>query len=145
MRKEHLLDNFFSPLFFNFLNPSHAFVSSLVRLFISAMAPREDLGALYAKHMEHFGCGMAMFQPVSATDMRPPCIGYLDDDRRWNLITNIEWLGEGGLDFGNTVQGHHLKPLSREPRKMEQLGIEWRPRTSIGVRQMLVDASGQTP
>lgn len=105
------------------------------------MAPRDDLGALYAKKMEHFGCGIAMFQPVAATDMRAPCVGYLDDNLRWNLIANIEWLSEDE----RIEPGHDFKLLKQAPRKLEQLGIEWRPRTSIGVRQLTVDANGQTP
>ncbi len=104
-----------------------------------------DLGALYAKNMEHFGCGVALFQPVSSADMRPPCVGYLDDNRRWNLIANIRWLGGDDPEHQDTDHKHRLKLLGREPQKMEELGIEWRPRTSIGVRQWTVDASGQTP
>ena len=108
------------------------------------MTPHDNLGALYAKSMEHFGCGVAMFQPVSTADMRPPCIGYLDADRRWNLIANIEWRHEDALQHEHTEREDGLKLLKRAPRKQEDLGIEWRPRTSIGVRQLVVDASGQT-
>ena len=109
------------------------------------MAPRNDLGLLYAKHMEHFGCGVALFQPVCAVDMCPPCVGYLDDNMRWNLIANIEWPGHSGpqVELPGSLQA--LGPLERPPRKLEQLNIEWRPRTSIGVRQYTVDANGQTP
>ncbi|KAL6716386.1 hypothetical protein ACLMJK_005952 [Lecanora helva] len=109
------------------------------------MAPRDDLGKLYAKHMEHFGCGTAMFQPVAAADMKPPCIGYLDDNMRWNLIATIEWIENGIPKNLNIGRSHSLKLLERSPKKLEQLGIEWRPRTSTGVRQWTVDASGQTP
>ena len=107
------------------------------------MAPRHDFGGLYAKHMEHFGCGVAMFQPVSSADMRPPCIGYLDDNRRWNLIANIKWPSENSTEDEKCGPENDFKILERAPRKMEQLGIEWRPRTSIGVRQWTVEASGQ--
>lgn len=84
--------------------------------------------------------------------MRPPCVGYLERDGKWNHNTNITWQesdetlkvnGTGGdLDVSS---GHGIKPLKRAPKKMEQLGIEWRPRTSQGVRQWTVDASGNTP
>lgn len=109
------------------------------------MAPRNDLGLLYAKNMAHFGCGVALYQPVSAVDMHPPCVGYLDDNMRWNLIADIELPGQisSQLETRGSAQG--LKPLERAPRKLEQLNIGWRPRTSIGVRQLTVDASGQTP
>lgn len=82
--------------------------------------------------------------------MRPPCVGYLEKDGKWNHIANIAWQSSDGtlqvngegLDVNN---GHGFKPLERAPKKMEQLGIEWRPRTSQGVRQWAVDASGNTP
>ena len=117
------------------------------------MAPRGDnLGVKYAKKMRHFGCGIAMFQPISAEDMRPPCVGYLEKDGTWNHIANITWqepdgkIQGGGIVKGLDVSsGHAFKPLDRTPKKMQQLGIEWRPRTSQGVRQLTVDASGNTP
>ena len=107
------------------------------------MAP--DLGIQYAKHMNHFGCGLALYQPVSAQDMRPPCVGYLDLNRRWNLIANIEWLEESTIYHFHDTNRSIFKPLTQAPRKMEQLGIEWRPRVSSGVRQWMVDANGKTP
>jgi len=115
------------------------------------MVARDDLGVLYAKEMEHFGCGTALFQPVSAGDMRPPCVGYIDGNGTWNLIANIEWPKDVELSRSNdtcplgVVNRSAFKPLEREPRKMEQLGIAWRVRTSMGVRQWNLDASGQTP
>lgn len=117
------------------------------------MAPRSDtLGVQYAKNMQHFGCGDAMFQPISAGDMRPPCVGYLEKDRRWNHIANITWQeSDGSLQDNGTggdldaSSGYGFQPLERAPKRMEQLGIEWRPRTSQGVRQWTVDASGNTP
>lgn len=115
------------------------------------MAPRSDsLGVQYAKNMQHFGCGVAMFQPISAGDMRPPCVGYLEKDGKWNHIANIPWQNSDGTFRVNgegldVSSGDGFKPLDRAPKKMEQLGIEWRPRTSQGVRQWAVDASGGTP
>ena len=113
------------------------------------MAPHHDHGVQYAKNMAHFGCGVAMFQPVSAADMRPPCVGYIDGNNRWNFIANVEWAKENGELQGNfsktDADEGGYQPLERTPMKMEQLGIEWRPRTSIGVRQWTVDANGQTP
>ena len=93
-----------------------------------------------------------MFQPISAGDMRPPCVGYLEKDGTWNHIADVTWQEldgsvqasgtGGGLDVSS---GHGFKPLKHAPKKMEQLGIEWRPRTSQGVRQWTVEASGNTP
>lgn len=113
------------------------------------MRPPDDLGVMYAKNMEHFGCGMAMFQPVAAHDMRPPCVGYIDGNNRWNFIANVEWMREG-LQRRVTMDGKDASEagyilLEREPMKQEQMGIEWRPRVSIGVRQYTVDVNGQTP
>ena len=93
-----------------------------------------------------------MFQPISAGDMRPPCVGYLEKDGKWNHIANIDWQHSGGTLQVNGAgggldvsSGHAFIPLKRAPKKMEQLGIEWRPRTSQGVRQWTVDASANTP
>ena len=82
-------------------------------------------------------------EPVSATDMRPPCIGYLDNNRRWNSITNIDCPSNNGLQVRHNSLQSSFQPLERAPRKLEHLGIEWTPRTSIGVREWLVDANGQ--
>ncbi len=112
---------------------------------------RGDLGTLYAKGMEHFGCGTALFQPVSAGDMPPPCIGYIDDNGTWNLVAVLDWPRDNQLFHKEDISRNEVanrsvfKSLEREPRKMENLDIEWRVRTSIGVRQWNVDASGQTP
>lgn len=118
------------------------------------MAPK-DMGALYAENMVHFGCGHAMFQPVSAADMRPPCVGYLDSNRRWNHITDVDWprsntRNTNGLDgdavtVGEMSRNRKFETLEEKPLRMEQVNIEWRPRASIGVRQWTVDASGNTP
>ena len=106
------------------------------------MSLRERLGTLYAKSMVHFGCGNAMFEPVSAADMQPPCIGYLDDHGRWNLIAKLGWLGKDGPHPVHNERLHDFSSLERTPRKLEEVGIEWRPRTSIGVRQWTADAEG---
>lgn len=111
---------------------------------------RHDLGFLYAKDMEHFGCGTALFQPVSARDMPPPCIGYIDDNGTWNLIARLTWLEDDDPSPKDdaspfeTANSGTFKLLERKPRKLERLLIEWRVRTSIGVRQWNVDANGQT-
>ena len=80
-----------------------------------------------------------MYHPVSAADMQPPCVGYLDSNRRWNHLTNIEWAGDGRIDT------RVYEPLEKIPQKMAQLDIEWRPRTSLGVRQYMVEGKGETP
>lgn len=115
------------------------------------MVARDDLGVLYAKGMEQFGCGTALFQPVPAGDMPPPCIGYIDGNGKWNLVASIEWPRDYEPSHRNDMSPFKVanrcvfKSLEREPRKVEKLGIEWRVRTSIGVRQWNVGASGQTP
>ena len=71
--------------------------------------------------------------------MKPPCVGYLDANRRWNHLTNIEWEGDDLPDTRIYV------PLEKVPQKMAELNIEWRPRTSLGVREYKVDAKGESP
>ena len=71
--------------------------------------------------------------------MKPPCVGYLDANRRWNHLTNIEWEGDDRPDTRTYV------PLEKVPQKMAELNIEWRPRTSLGVREYKVDAKGESP
>lgn len=71
--------------------------------------------------------------------MKPPCVGYLDANRRWNHLTNIEWEGDNLPDTRIYV------PLEKVPQKMAELNIEWRPRTSLGVREYKVDAKGESP
>lgn len=71
--------------------------------------------------------------------MKPPCVGYLDANRRWNHLTNIEWEGDDRPDTRIYV------PLEKVPQKMAELNIEWRPRTSLGVREYKVDAKGESP
>ena len=71
--------------------------------------------------------------------MKPPCVGYLDANRRWNHLTNIEWEGDDLPDTRIYV------PLEKVPQKMAEMNIEWRPRTSLGVREYKVDAKGESP
>ena len=97
------------------------------------------MGSLYARKMQHFGCGLALYHPVAAVDMTPPCVGYLDSNRRWNHLTNLEWEGDDRPDT------RIYAPLEKVPQKMAEMNIEWRPRTSLGVRQHMLDAKGETP
>ena len=81
------------------------------------MARESDMGSLYAKHMGHFGCGVGMFHPVSAANMRPPCVGYLDSCRRWNHLTNLEWDGDHLPDtrtYKRLEKVPQVSPPSRE-------------------------------
>ena len=103
------------------------------------MVRRTDMGSLYAKNMSHFGTGLGLYHPVGAVDMSPPCVGYLDSNRRWNHLTNLEWEGDDRPDT------RIYTPLEKVPQKMSEVNIEWRPRTSLGVRQYMVDATGETP
>ena len=110
----------------------------------------DGLAGEYARSMNHFDCGTAMFQPVAGGSMTPPCVGYHDSKGDWNPVADIAWRG-ADLKLRNANSGDQevkndgFEPLEREPVKMEQLDIEWRPRTSQGVRQWNVDAQGQTP
>jgi len=48
--------------------------------------------------------------------------------------------------YGDTqVQSDGFEPLERAPVKMEQMNIEWKPRTSQDVRQWNFDAQAETP
>jgi hypothetical protein len=112
----------------------------------------DGLAGEYAKGMQRFDCGTAMFQPVGGGDMTPPCVGYHDSKGDWNPIADIAWRGaDGRLHNAKSekaeiqVQSDGFEPLDRAPVKMEQVDIEWRPRTSQGVRQWNVNAQGQTP
>lgn len=82
------------------------------------------MGTLYDEHMAFFGLGTALFHPNSASDMRPPCVGYLDASRRWNHIANIPFPNPGAS------RGPY-EPLEKVPQKMAELKIEWRPKTSL--------------
>ncbi len=82
--------------------------------------------------------------------MCPPCVGYRDINGDWNPITDITWRDEQGKlrnakSQDKVAESDGFEPLARTPVKMEQLRIEWRPRTSSGVRQWNVDIQGQTP
>jgi hypothetical protein len=112
----------------------------------------DGLAGEYAKSMGHFDSGTAMFQPVAGGDMTPPCVGYHDSKGDWNRITDIAWLDADGklqnAKSGNVktpIPSDGYKPLERAPLKMEELDIEWKPRTSQGVRQYNLDAQGETP
>jgi hypothetical protein len=114
------------------------------------MGNHRGLADDYAKSMEHFGCGVAMFQPVSGGDMCPPCAGYFDTNGSWNPVADICWIDRHGrLRSGNSdgsqVAWRKYEPLEREPLKMEALDIEWRPRASQGVRQSITNIMGETP
>ena len=119
------------------------------------MVRRHDgLAGDYARSMDHFDCGTAMFQPIAAGSMTPPCVGYHDSKGDWNPIADIAWRGADGKlrnakSVGDqeveSVDADVFEPMERAPVKMEQMDIEWRPRTSRGVRQWTVDAKGETP
>ena len=109
----------------------------------------EGLAGKYAKGMDHFDCGTAMFQPIAGGNMTPPCVGYYDSKGDWNPVADVAWRGtDGKLHNAKTgdqeAQSDGFEPLERLPVKMEQLHLEWRPRTSKDVRQWNVDVEGQT-
>jgi hypothetical protein len=110
----------------------------------------EGLAGKYAKGMDHFDCGTAMFQPIAGGNMTPPCVGYRDSKGDWNPVADVAWRGtDGKLHNAKTgdqeAQSDGFEPIERLPVKMEQLHLEWRPRTSKDVRQWNVDVEGQTP
>jgi hypothetical protein len=117
------------------------------------MVRRHDgLAGEYARSMEHFDCGTAMFQPLAGGSMTPPCVGYHDSKGDWNPVADIAWRGADGrlqnaksADGETQVLSDGYEPLEWAPVKMEHVDIEWRPRTSKGVRQWNVDAQGETP
>lgn len=116
------------------------------------MVRRHDgLASEYAKSMDHFDCGTAMFQPVAGGSMTPPCVGYHDSKGDWNPVADIAWRGVDGKlynakcgDGQTPAQSDGYEPLERAPSKMEQVDIEWRPKTSKGVKQLNLNAQGQT-
>lgn len=116
------------------------------------MVRRHDgLAGEYAKSMDHFDCGTAMFQPIAGGSMTPPCVGYHDSKGDWNLVADIAWRGVDGKlynakcgDGQTPVQTDGYEPLEMAPSKMEKIDIEWGPKTSKGVRQWNLNAQGQT-
>lgn len=82
------------------------------------MFGRNDMGTLYDEHLQFFGLGTALFHPNSASDMKPPCVGYLDSSRRWNHIANVPFPDDKSVYL----------PLESVPQKMADLKIEWRPK-----------------
>ena len=101
------------------------------------MSHYKDLRATYAKRMEYHGVGMALFQPLAASDMRPPCCGYFDRNGDWNLITNLS------AEISTEIDAY--EPLEYEPSKVTEVHIEWQPKTSLGVTAIAADTSADTP
>jgi hypothetical protein len=113
------------------------------------MVRRHDgLASQYAKGMGHFDCGTGMFQPIAGGNMTPPCVGYRDSKGDWNPVADVAWRGDDGklhnAKTGDQEAQSDFEPIERPPVKMEQLHLEWGPRTSKDVRQFNVDVQGQT-
>ncbi|KAI9717965.1 MAG: hypothetical protein M1828_007057 [Chrysothrix sp. TS-e1954] len=133
----------------------------------------KDLREVYAKKMEFHGNGFALYQPIAAQDMQPPCCGFFDRNGDWNLICNLVT----NADPENPDQPvHHpplppstkdadgqdqtqrspdrsrgmdedsiYHPLAYMPQKTTDINIVWQPKTSSGMEAICMDASGQTP
>jgi len=102
------------------------------------MAHYKDLRVSYAKNMEFHGIGSALFQPISAIDMTPPCCGYFDRNGDWNHITNLTT--ERAI-----AEREGYLPLAQAPIKVTDIGIEWQPKTSLGMQAYTIDGSGNSP
>lgn len=101
----------------------------------SRMAHYKDLRDLYAKSLEYHGIGYALFQPISANDMIPPCAGFFDRNGDFNMIARL----------ATELQDDGLQPLEYMPPKVSDVGITWKPKTSLGVTALSLDASGEGP
>ena len=137
------------------------------------MSHYKDLREVYAKKMEFHGNGFALYQPIAAQDMQPPCCGFFDRNGDWNLICNLV-TGPSPEDPDQPVQHPPLPPSTKGPDGEEQtqrspfrsqgmdqddiyhplpymphkttdINIEWQPKTSSGMEAICMDASGQTP
>lgn len=101
------------------------------------MSHYKDLRATYAKRMEYHGVGIALFQPIAASDMQPPCCGYFDRNGDWNIIANLRANRSSSTD--------DYEPLEYEPTKVTDIHIEWQPKTSLGVTAIAADTFANTP
>ncbi|KAB9006577.1 hypothetical protein FH972_026931 [Carpinus fangiana] len=99
------------------------------------MAHYKDLRELYARSLEYHGIGYALYQPISAADISPPCAGFFDRNGNFNRIAKL-----------TPSQGPEgLVPLEYTPQPQAQIGIEWKPKTSLGVQAITVDTSAEGP
>ena len=103
----------------------------------------KDLGEVYTKRMEVHGLGFALFHPIAAQDMRPPCCGYFDRNGQWNLICNLLPALDPPLYPPCYELGY--APLEYVPLKSSDLNIEWQPKTALGTQEHVIAASAETP
>ena len=102
-----------------------------------------DLRELYTKRMEVHGLGVALFHPIAAQDMRPPCCGYFDRNGDWNLICNL--LPESQPPFHPQCDELGYDPLEYTPAQSMAINIEWQPKTAAGTQEHVVAGSAETP
>ena len=109
------------------------------------MAPAhyKDLRELYTKRMETHGLGVALFHPIAAEDMRPPCCGYFDRNGDWNLICNL--VPETEPPFHPTCGELGFESLEYMPTRSMEIGIEWQPKTASGTQEHVIAGSAETP
>lgn len=103
------------------------------------MSHYKDLRDVYAHRMAFHGCGYALYRPVAAEDMVPPCCGFFDRNGDWNLIANIS------TDHPAPNDPYPWVPLDYMPKKTTDIGIEWQPKTSLGTMEHSLAGSIETP
>ena len=103
----------------------------------------KDLRDLYIKRMETHGLGFALFHPIAAQDMRPPCCGYFDRNGDWNLICNL--LPEPDPPFHPSCADMGFDALEYEPPRSMDINIAWQPKTASGTQEHVIAGSAETP
>ena len=103
----------------------------------------KDLREAYSKRMEVHGLGIALFHPISAQDMRPPCCGYFDRNGDWNLICNL--LPQNDPAYTPSYDRLGYEPLHYAPLRSSSVNIEWQPKTASGTQEHVMAASAETP
>lgn len=94
------------------------------------MSHYKDLREVYARKMDYHGYGYGLYHPVAVQDMRPPCCGFFDRNGDWNKICDIT------TDRLPPDQDDWV-PLKYEPVRTTDIGIDWQPKTSLGMQEHL--------
>ena len=102
------------------------------------MSHYKDLREVYAKEMEFHGFGYGLFQPIAGGDMTPPCFGFFDRNGDWNLLAKLAT--KDSPDYAKDYT-----PLKWKPKRVSDIGINWQPKTSLGVQAVSTTTSLDTP